>query len=47
MPELYNLRTDPQEMNNLSPRPEYRSIVERLKSELLAWYKPPELDMPA
>jgi choline-sulfatase len=47
MPELYNLRTDSKETNNLALGPEHRSTVERLKSELFAWYKPPELDMPA
>ena len=47
MPELYNLRTDPKEMNNLALRSDHQSTVEHLKSELLAWYKPPELDMPA
>lgn len=46
MPELYNLRTDPKEMTNLAVKPEFRSTVERLKSQLFAWYKPPEIDMP-
>lgn len=47
MPELYDLRTDPQEMNNLALRPEHTSTVERVKSELFAWYMPPELEKPA
>ena len=46
MPELYNLRTDPKEMTNLALDPQFRSTVERLKGELFAWYKPPEIDLP-
>jgi choline-sulfatase len=47
MPELYNLRTDPQEMTNLALGAEYQNIVEQLKAQLFAWYKPPEVSMPA
>lgn len=43
MAELYNLRTDPREMNNLAAAPEYRDKVEELKRELFAWHKPAEL----
>ncbi|HEX4751100.1 MAG TPA: sulfatase-like hydrolase/transferase [Bryobacteraceae bacterium] len=46
MPELYNLRTDPKEMTNLALDPASKSTVERLKAQLFAWYKPPEIGMP-
>lgn len=45
MPELYNLATDPKEMNNLAIQPEYQDKVAQLKSQLFAWYKPPEISM--
>lgn len=44
IPELYNLREDPEEMHNLAQLPEYREAVERLKGELFAWHRPAELD---
>ena len=47
MPELYNLRTDPEEMNNLALTQDHQSTVEQLKAELFAWYKPPEINLPA
>jgi choline-sulfatase len=43
MPELYDLQTDPKEMQNLALRSEYRSRVDELKAKLFAWYKPPEM----
>ena len=43
--ELFNLRTDPKEMTNLATKPEHRSTVDELKSQLFAWYKPPEIGM--
>ncbi|MBI3695428.1 MAG: sulfatase-like hydrolase/transferase [Acidobacteria bacterium] len=43
MPELYNLRQDPLEMNNLALEPEHRTRAEELKADILAWYRPPEL----
>jgi choline-sulfatase len=45
IPELYNLRTDPKEMHNLAPLPEYQGKVEELKKELFAWYQPPEIGL--
>ena len=42
--ELYNLREDPEEMQNLAQRPEYRGVVERLKGELFDWHRPAEPD---
>jgi choline-sulfatase len=43
IPELYNLKTDPKEMSNLAPRPEYRDEVARLKEKLFSWHKPSEV----
>ncbi|MBS1855617.1 MAG: sulfatase-like hydrolase/transferase [Acidobacteria bacterium] len=43
--ELYNLRTDPKEMNNLAGLPENKGKEEELKAELFAWYKPPEIGL--
>jgi choline-sulfatase len=42
MPELYNLKDDPQEMRNLAFHPQHRDRVQRMHSRLLEWYKPPE-----
>ncbi len=39
-PELYNLRDDPQEMNNLAESRLHKPRVEELKSELLTWSNP-------
>ena len=36
--ELYNLKEDPWELNNLFNNPEYREIVEILRHKLLDWY---------
>lgn len=33
--ELYDLQTDPTEMNNLFDKPGYESIIEKLKQELV------------
>jgi choline-sulfatase len=46
IPELYDLRRDPKEMDNLAPQSDHKPTVERLKNKLLAWYTPPELDNP-
>ena len=43
IPELYNLRTDPQEMKNLALHAEHRDDIARLKEKLFAWYTPPEI----
>ena len=43
MPELYNLRNDPSEMNNLALDAEHRSRADELKAELFAWHRPKEL----
>jgi choline-sulfatase len=42
--ELYNLHQDPEEMHNLSAKPEYRETVEYLKQMLFSWHRPAELD---
>lgn len=46
MPELYNLRSDPKEMNNLALSPEHQDTVTQLKERLFTWYKPPEINLP-
>jgi choline-sulfatase len=45
MEELYDLRADPKEMTNLALRKEYAQTTAAMKSKLLAWYRPPELDL--
>jgi choline-sulfatase len=42
MPELFNLKEDPKEMKNLALLPEHKGRFDELKSQLFAWYKPPE-----
>ena len=37
--ELYDLRNDPYEFNNLAENPSYAGILSRLRSELLRWRK--------
>jgi len=37
--ELYDLQKDPLEFNNLSPDPEYKEIMDRLKGALEEWQK--------
>ena len=39
-PELYNLRDDPDELNNLAQSSEYREKHEELKARLFAWHRP-------
>lgn len=41
--ELYDMKRDPDEMNNLALIPEYRDRAEQMKKELFAWHTPPEL----
>lgn len=45
--ELYDLRKDPKEMRNLALAPGYEGRVKQMRDELFAWYKPPEIGMPA
>lgn len=40
IPELYNLKSDPEELHNLAAEPEYRPRVERMRQQLLAWHRP-------
>jgi choline-sulfatase len=40
MPELYNLRLDPKEMNNLAIQPEFKAKVDEMKAQLFAWHDP-------
>jgi choline-sulfatase len=42
MSELFNLKEDPKEMKNLALLPQHKDKVEELKSQLFAWYRPPE-----
>jgi choline-sulfatase len=43
VPELYDLATDPNEMNNLAPDSAHAKTVAQLKEELFTWYRPPEI----
>ena len=38
IPELYNLKTDPQELHNLAGEAEHRARVEDMRQRLLAWH---------
>jgi choline-sulfatase len=40
--ELYDLKTDPNEMRNLALLPESQKKVEEMRRQLFAWYTPPE-----
>jgi choline-sulfatase len=40
--ELYDLRTDPDEMRNLASKPEFQGKVKELRNQLFAWYRPQE-----
>ncbi len=42
MPELYDLRSDPQELHNLARQPKYQATVARLKQRLFEWHRPAE-----
>lgn len=41
-PELYNLRSDPQELHNLACISEYAADAARLKRKLFEWHRPEE-----
>jgi choline-sulfatase len=41
-PEFFNLKDDPKEMRNLATNPSHAAKLEELKSQLFAWYTPPE-----
>jgi hypothetical protein len=43
MAEFYDLRQDPDEMNNLTLQPAQKSRAESLRKQLFAWHRPPEL----
>ncbi len=40
--ELFDLKNDPKEMKNLAALPAYKPKLDELKSQLFAWYAPPE-----
>ena len=40
MPELYDLRDDPKEMNNLAIQKPYQGKVDELQARLFAWHQP-------
>src|SRR5262249_18443362 len=40
MPELYNLREDPDEMRNLALLPQSQSKVDEMQTQLFAWQRP-------
>jgi choline-sulfatase len=40
MPELYNLRTDPDEMKNLAMLPAYQEKAKEMQQRLFAWHRP-------
>ena len=42
MSQLFNLQDDPKEVKNLALLPQYKGKVEELRSQLFAWYTPPE-----
>lgn len=41
--ELYDLKNDPEEMQNLAERPEHQAVVNHLKQRLFSWYRPPSV----
>jgi choline-sulfatase len=42
IPELYDLKSDPDEMKNLAADPAHRQKLDDMKRQLLAWYTPQE-----
>ena len=43
--ELFDLASDPSEMNNLVLQPHGHGLADRLKEQLFSWYRPPELQL--
>jgi choline-sulfatase len=43
MPQLYNLRTDPEEMKNLALMPAYKEKASEMQQKLFAWHRPSRL----
>jgi choline-sulfatase len=39
-PELYDLKQDPKEMQNLATNPEHKPKLEEMKDRLFAWHRP-------
>ena len=40
MPQLYNLRTDPNELKNLALLPRYLEKAREMQQRLFAWHQP-------
>ena len=40
IPELYDLKSDPEELHNLAADPAYSSKADELRARLLAWHRP-------
>jgi choline-sulfatase len=40
IPELYNLRSDPQELQNVAANPDQKAQLEKLEALLFVWHKP-------
>ena len=38
--ELYDLGSDPEEMNNLAPMPQFQEKVDEMRKQLFAWHQP-------
>ena len=43
MAELYDLKQDPDEMDNLALKPEQKSRADDLREQLFRWHRPPEM----
>lgn len=40
LPELYDLKSDPEELHNLAADPQYAAIANKLRAQLLGWHRP-------
>ncbi len=40
LPELYDLKSDPEELNNLAADPQHAAIANELRAQLLDWHRP-------